>query len=533
MSLEGSSGDGGLKLVAGEIDLGIDGLNDYKEIGSGGFATVYSALEVDLDRRVAVKVLAAIDDAGRRRFDRERLTMGRTADHPNIVTPLRSGYTGVDNKPYLVMEYLSRGSLQDLLEAQGPMPWRQAFDAILPIADALGFSHSSGVVHKDVKPANILVSRTGVVKLSDFGIAAIREATSTSQVAYSILYTAPETFDAGHAANGQGVMDPRDERSDLYSLAATLYALGTGRPPFQSATAAGLIGQIISTPVPATGLEALDDFLAVAMAKDPAARHLTAAHFIAALRSIALEPVTGTSHHVAQAQATQLHPSPASDTAPRPEPRPVPRAAQPPAAFPLSSVSVRRPDDRALSPLHQVPPSSSTPDPNPGTHAPRWFARRQALTAIGVGLAIGFLLAVGYLGVGYYNRSIWFVGPLDDGTVSIFQGRPGGLLWLEPELQSTGGPSVNELIPEDRDQVAEQPSFKSEAEAQRFVESLTPAAELTKDQAAQLGGVELSSTTTTVPAGGLITVPGASGPAGGAAPAAPVSTAAGTGQTAG
>lgn len=106
-----------------EIDLGIDGLSDYKEIGSGGFATVYSALEVTLDRRVAVKVLAAIDDAGRRRFDRERQSMGRTADHPNIVTPLRSGYTSPDNRPYLVMEYMAGGSLQDRIEAEGPLPW--------------------------------------------------------------------------------------------------------------------------------------------------------------------------------------------------------------------------------------------------------------------------------------------------------------------------------------------------------------------------------------------------------------------------
>lgn len=494
--------------MAGEIDLGIDGLNDYKEIGSGGFATVYSALEVDLDRRVAVKVLAAIDDAGRRRFDRERLTMGRTADHPNIVTPLRSGYTGMDNKPYLVMEYLSRGSLQDLLEAQGPMPWRQAIEAILPIADALGFSHSSGVVHKDVKPANILVSRTGVVKLSDFGIAAIREATSTSQVAYSILYTAPETFDAAHDASGQGVVDPRDERSDLYSLAATLYALGMGRPPFQSATAAGLIGQIVSTPVPSTRVTSLDDFFAVAMAKDPGARYPTAAHFIAALRPLAFEPVTAAAPLTAPRPATPRpappHVSPGTGTAHRPEVRPAVRATRPPSAVPPPAVSVHRTNDRALSLPPQASTSSSTPaaasqavtpDPSTGTGAPGSFPRRQAVTAIGVGLAIVLLLAVGYLGVGYYNRSIWFVQALDDGTVGVFNGRPGGLLWLEPELQPTLGPSFSELIPEDQDEVAKRPTFKSEAEAEAFVESLLLAGEIVKEQAGSLGGFESSTST--------------------------------------
>lgn len=461
--------------MGGEIDLGIDGLIDYKEIGSGGFATVYSALEVDLDRRVAVKVLAAIDDVGRRRFDRERLTMGRTADHPNIVTPLRSGYTAVANKPYLVMEYLSRGSLQDLLEAQGSMPWRQAIEAILPIADALGFSHSSGVVHKDVKPANILVSRTGVVKLSDFGIAAIREATSTSQVAYSILYTAPETFDAAESPTGHGVVDPRDERSDLYSLAATLFALGTGRPPFQSATAAGLIGQIVSTPVPSTGVALLDRFLAVAMAKDPARRYPTAAHFIAAVRTIAPELPTGTSHRVEPPNAAQVSPLAASQPVRPPEPGPAAR---------VDEASVVRPPElasgthRTGGPVFSPPPGvsaaaySSAPAPRAGNVPPGLAARRRALTAIGVGLAISLLVGF-YLGLGAYNRSMWFVKAVDDGTVGVFHGRPGGLLWFDPERQPIDGPHVQDLIPEDQDEVAKQPTFKSEHEAQAFVESLT------------------------------------------------------------
>lgn len=271
-------------------------------------------------------------------------------------------------------------------------------------------------------------------------------------------------------------MDPRDERSDLYSLAATLYALGMGRPPFQSATAAGLIGRIISTPVPATGLMALDAFLAVAMAKDPAARYPTAAQFIAALRPLALEPVTAAAVGV----------------------------AGPSSAVPPPAVSVHRTNDRSLSlPPHTSTSSSApaaasqavTPDPSTGTDAPGSFARRQAVTAIGVGLAIGLLLAVGYLGVGYYNRSIWFVQALDDGTVGVFNGRPSGLLWLEPELQSTLGPSVSELIPEDQDEVANRPTFKSAAEAEAFVESLLLAGEIVKEQAGSLGGFESSTST--------------------------------------
>ncbi|MEM8924038.1 MAG: serine/threonine-protein kinase [Actinomycetota bacterium] len=271
--------------MAGEIDLGIDGLSAYTEVGSGGFATVYSAFEAGTARRVAVKVLAAIDEGGRRRFDREQRTMGQTTDHTNIVTLFRSGYTRPDDKPYLVMEYLAGGSLQDLIDAEGAAGVERAVTMILPIADALDYSHRAGIIHKDVKPANILVSGTGVVKLTDFGIAAIKEGTVTSQVAYSLAYTAPETFGARRDPASGEVADPRDERSDLYSLAATLYALATGRPPFHNDVPAALMHQILTEPAAPTGHDALDAFFLAAMAKDPEHRFATAADFATALRA--------------------------------------------------------------------------------------------------------------------------------------------------------------------------------------------------------------------------------------------------------
>ena len=213
-----------------ELDLGIQGLSEYKEIGSGGFATVYSAFEADAGRTVAVKVLSSVDERGRRRFDRERRTMGQTTAHDNIVTMFRSGYTDPGNRPYLVMEHMSGGSLQDRLEAMGPLSTREAVELIMPVARGLGFAHTTGILHKDIKPGNILISATGAPKLSDFGIAAVRDATGTSQVAFSLAYTAPETFDSTRSVDGE-VIDPRDERSDLYSLAVTLYALIGGAPP--------------------------------------------------------------------------------------------------------------------------------------------------------------------------------------------------------------------------------------------------------------------------------------------------------------
>ncbi len=263
------------------IDLGIEGLTDYNEIGRGGFAVVYSARQASFNRTVAVKVLGALDEAGTRRFAREQLSMGAVESHPNIVTPFNSGFTRPDGKPYLMMEYLAGGSLQDRLDRGSTSDPGEAIDLMLPITSALGHSHRSGVIHKDVKPANILISREGVAKLSDFGIAAIHEATATAAVAYSLSYTPPETFD--HADG----LDVRDERSDLYSLAATLYALVTGQPPFTNdanASPAAHIARIVNQAIAPTGQRELDEFFARAMAKHPGDRYPSADDFADALR---------------------------------------------------------------------------------------------------------------------------------------------------------------------------------------------------------------------------------------------------------
>ena len=264
-------------------DLDIDGLSDFRPIGTGGFATVYSALEANAGRRVAVKVLAAVDDSGRRRFDRECLTMGTAGEHPHVVTLLRAGYLRRTGQPYLVMEHMAGGSLAHRLATDGAVPWPEAVEAALAIASALGFTHGQGILHKDVKPGNILVSGAGTVKLTDFGIAAIREASGTSQLAYSIHYTAPEIFGGTSDPDAELIIDPRDERSDLYSLAASLYTLGVGRPPFQAPTHVALMRQILLEPVPPTGIAALDGFFTRALAKEPTERPFTAGDLVAEL----------------------------------------------------------------------------------------------------------------------------------------------------------------------------------------------------------------------------------------------------------
>ena len=268
------------------VDLGIEGLSQYDEIGSGGFAVVYSAREESASRTVAVKVLHAMNDAGRRRFERERRTMGSTTGHPNIVTLLRSGFTQADNRPFLVMEYLDGGSLRQRIDTSGALPLDEAISITADIADALRFSHGKGVLHKDVKPGNVLLSSSGAAKLTDFGIAAIQEATEASQIAFSMAYTAPESFTAAQDPIDGSVVDPRDERSDLYSLGATFYSLVTGRRPFVGANQVALMRQIVDASPPPTGYPGVDRFLAIALAKDPAERFADAEAFSTALAQI-------------------------------------------------------------------------------------------------------------------------------------------------------------------------------------------------------------------------------------------------------
>ena len=261
----------------------IDGLTDFRSLGAGGFSRVFAAFDVDFKRWVAVKVLHSLDDDGRRRFERERELMGRLDDHPNVITPFRSGYTP-SGQAYLVMEYAARGSLEGHLDNQGPMGWDEAVGYLLPIADALRHAHALGIQHRDIKPANILVTGTGITKLADFGISRIREATATASLTFTLAHTSPETF-----ASGQ---DVRDERSDLYSLASTLYTLTTGQAPFATTgqdSAPALMHRILTFPVPTVGQGADQDrrdrFLTRGLAKDPDQRPADAATFAAELRT--------------------------------------------------------------------------------------------------------------------------------------------------------------------------------------------------------------------------------------------------------
>ena len=188
--------------------LGDDGLQLRQEISRGATSTVYLATASD-GADVAVKVLT---DNQPVRFRREVEALRRVAAHRNTVSLLDHGWTN-DGHPYLVMEYHPR-TLADELSPTGEMSWKTALTWLLPVADALSFAHAEGVLHKDVKPSNILIDADGAPRLADFGIAAVSgtDETVTPQLTYH--YAAPEALGD----------DPSqlDERTDLYGLGATL-----------------------------------------------------------------------------------------------------------------------------------------------------------------------------------------------------------------------------------------------------------------------------------------------------------------------
>ena len=200
----------------------------HRRIARGGMADVFLARDQLLDRPVAVKVLFpefATDPSFVERFRREAQSAANL-NHPNIVSVYDWGQE--QGTYFIVMEYIDGRSLADIVRSEGPLHPQRAAEVASDIAAALGFAHRNGVVHRDVKPGNVLISPTGQVKVADFGIARALGADPESNLtqAGSVMGTA--TYFAPEQAQGL----PLDPRSDLYSLGVVLYEMVTGRPPF-------------------------------------------------------------------------------------------------------------------------------------------------------------------------------------------------------------------------------------------------------------------------------------------------------------
>ncbi|NES15757.1 MULTISPECIES: protein kinase [Micromonospora] len=266
------------------IPLGIAGCTDAVEVGRGGFGVVYRARQADYSRWVAVKVLAA-DWAGpsRARFERELRTLGRLSDHPHIVTLHQAGRTAAGN-PYLLMAYEEGGSLGDRLRDGTAGDWRAAVAGGVAVAGALETAHRAGVLHRDVKPENILISGYEEPKLADFGQARpYAERTGTRDtITASVLHTAPEVLRG----------EPASVAADVYALASTVLHWIRGTPPFAPADGEpveSLLRRIAADPVPdlrPLGVpEEVCAALERALAKDPARRPVSVAEFAGELRA--------------------------------------------------------------------------------------------------------------------------------------------------------------------------------------------------------------------------------------------------------
>lgn len=240
-------------------------------IARGGMATVYVALDIRLDRTVAVKVMhrsLAEDPAFVRRFIGEAKSVA-SLSHPNVVHVFDQGTDG-DNV-YLSMEYVPGRTLRDVLRARGRLPAREALEVMIPVLAALGAAHQAGLVHRDVKPENVLLSDDGRIKVVDFGLARAIEATNQTRTGVmigTIGYMSPEQVTSGAA----------DVRSDVYSAGIMLFELLTGRQPYEGDTPMSVAYRHVhdSVPMPSALLPEisplLDTLVAQATARDPADR---------------------------------------------------------------------------------------------------------------------------------------------------------------------------------------------------------------------------------------------------------------------
>ena len=263
------------RLLSNRYELG-------DTLGYGGMSEVHHGTDVRLGREVAVKILRADlarDPQFQERFRREAQNAA-ALNHPAIVAVYDTGeaQTEYGPLPYIVMEYVNGRTLRDIVKTEGPMPQKRAMEVMADVCAALDFSHRHGIVHRDVKPANVMITNHGAVKVMDFGIArAMHDGqaamTQTAAVIGTAQYLSPEQ------ARGEGV----DARSDVYAAGCVLYELITGEPPFTGDSPVAVAYQHVredpkapSSVNPAVSPE-LDAIVLKALAKGPANRYQSAA----------------------------------------------------------------------------------------------------------------------------------------------------------------------------------------------------------------------------------------------------------------
>ncbi len=268
----------------------VAGFDDLTLIGRGGYSVVYSANQTDLGRKVAIKVLNldVAEESLRRRFQRECSVLGALSGVRGIVGVHQSAFTD-DGRPCIVMEYMSQGSLEGYVARSGPLSAPAAANLSCVLGAALATAHERGVIHRDIKPGNILIAQDGEVALGDFGISVISGITNSSQTEASLSppHAPPELF-TGQPADGR--------LADIYSLGSTIYYAYSGAPPFGTAQDGGISGlmeRVQSSRLPPIERVDLPDDLSALLermtAKDPMSRIGSAAEVRDAFAEIAAQ----------------------------------------------------------------------------------------------------------------------------------------------------------------------------------------------------------------------------------------------------
>ncbi len=262
-----------------------------EKLGEGGMAVVYKAYDTHLEHEVAVKVIRLdnlprnAEERALKRFEREAKAVARL-DHPNLVKV--TDYGEYEGNPYLVMPYVPGGTLKEYLKDHVLVDWREAASILLPVAQALAYAHEQGLIHRDVKPSNILLSAKGWPMLTDFGVAKVvddemtQDLTGTSATVGTPEYMAPE----------QVMSKTVDHRADIYALGVVFYEMVTGRRPYEADTPMAVLVKHASAPLPRPrdllpGLpDGVEHVLLKALAKQPEDRYQDMSAFAAALQGL-------------------------------------------------------------------------------------------------------------------------------------------------------------------------------------------------------------------------------------------------------
>ncbi len=338
----------------------LEGFSGWQEIGRGGDATVYRAVQDALDRDVAIKVLMVDDEESIRRFTREvQLMVSLGRQHPNIAKVLQIG-TSSRGRPCIVMDYYELGSLDQRLASYGQLSADEVVNVGTVVADALSFAHAKGVLHRDVKPQNVLILPTSYV-LSDFGIARLIDSAHTSSSdRFSYRHASPQVLD-GY---------PPSEADDIFSLGATLFHLLDGKPPFtrtdgEPDSALAYIKRVrLEEPRPLRRPDLppmLHKIIEKTLRKNPYERFASAADLRDALTQVRTETRSWSTGDPVPRPSTP----PADVTAPKPEP---PMAAPGWGGTPGQAIN---PDDLTSLRFRQQDPSLGMPPPmGPGGAPP-------------------------------------------------------------------------------------------------------------------------------------------------------------------